>query len=58
LLVALDHAHVRLVDLSSQTPSGGGHRADPVEKHDPGGRTSRTKRKEGRKERKKVKKRD
>jgi hypothetical protein len=27
----------RLADLSSQTPSGGGQRADPVQKHDPGG---------------------
>src|SRR5262249_37979208 len=28
----------RLVDLSSQTPLGGGQRADPVQKHDPGER--------------------
>src|SRR5262249_32807144 len=31
----------RLVDLSSQTPLGGGQRADPVQKHDPGERISR-----------------
>src|SRR5262249_46249017 len=31
------HAHLRLVDLSSQTPSGGGQRADPGQKHEPGG---------------------
>src|SRR5215831_3153169 len=31
---------LRLVDLSSQTPSGGGQRADPVQKHDPGERMS------------------
>ena len=31
----------RLVDLSSHTPSGGGLRADPVQKHDPGERISR-----------------
>jgi hypothetical protein len=30
-----------LVDLSSLTPSGGGLRADPVQKHDPGERISR-----------------
>jgi hypothetical protein len=45
--VAFDHAHVRLVDLSSQTPSGGGQRADPVQKHDPGERISRKKVKKG-----------
>jgi hypothetical protein len=32
---------VALVDLSSHTPSGGGLRADPVQKHDPGERISR-----------------
>src|SRR5215470_1852499 len=36
-VVAPDHAHPRLVDLSSQTPSGGGQRADPGQKHEPGG---------------------
>jgi Polyketide cyclase / dehydrase and lipid transport len=33
--------HKRLVDLSSHTPSGGGLRANPVQKHEPGDRTSR-----------------
>jgi hypothetical protein len=33
--------NLRLVDLSSLTPSGGGLRADPVQKHDPGERISR-----------------
>ena len=36
-----NHANPRLVDLSSLTPSGGGLRADPVQKHDPGERISR-----------------
>src|SRR5258708_2258414 len=33
--VASQHAHRRLADLPSCTPSGGGPRADPVQKHDP-----------------------
>jgi hypothetical protein len=35
--LAPDYAHPRLLDLSSPTPSGGGQRADPGQKHKPGG---------------------
>jgi len=42
-----NHANPRLVDLSSLTPSGGGLRADPVQKHDPGERISRKSENEG-----------
>src|SRR6516165_2895722 len=42
-----NHANPRLVDLSSLTPSGGGLRADPVQKRDPGERISRKSENEG-----------